>query len=252
MSAKKPTRVFTAIEENPSLGDNGPTGLKADIDTINKMFDPDATHDTGEPGGIQVGNIAHDSIGNTGGAGDANKIVQFKSDGSLPGNIDMANNAVDAANVTTNINNKAISSIFESNGTTVKEATHAESASLAEAAKGDTRFQVSGHLHSNVSIAPSANLKVQSFWVSLPVGKTFVLKNARINFEDMANCVLRVISNAGSWQSPATSGEYLEINQDIAATLSGAKVSIFIDNTSASTSETNGCGSGWWLDFAIE
>jgi hypothetical protein len=131
MSVKKPTRVFTAIEENPSLGDNGPTGLKTDIDTINKMFDPDATHDTGEPGGIQVGNIAHDSIGNTGGAGDANKIVQFKSDGSLPGNIDTSNNAVNAVNVTTNINGHAISDIFEEDGVTAKEATHAGSAQMA-------------------------------------------------------------------------------------------------------------------------
>lgn len=39
-----------------------------------------------------------------------------------------------ATNVTTNINGKAISSIFESNGTTVKEATHATSANSATTA----------------------------------------------------------------------------------------------------------------------
>lgn len=118
--AKKPVVTFTGIEEQPSLGDNGPVAIKENLETLATMFDPDAFHKDGTPGGIQVGNIAHDSIGNTGGPEDAGKIVQFKEDGSLPGNIDTANNAV---NVTTNINGHAITNIFESDGVTVKKAT---------------------------------------------------------------------------------------------------------------------------------
>ena len=50
-------------------------------------------------------------------------------------NITNGNTEVEkATNVTTNINGKAISSIFESNGTTVKEATHATSANSATTA----------------------------------------------------------------------------------------------------------------------
>ncbi len=46
-----------------------------------------------------------------------------------------------ATNVTTNINGKAISSIFESNGTTVKEATHATSANSATTATTADRIE---------------------------------------------------------------------------------------------------------------
>jgi hypothetical protein len=148
MAVKKPARTFNGAEGAASTGNAGPTGLKNDIDALCKMFDPAATHGTGEPGGIQVGNIATDSIGNTGGAGDANKIVQFKADGSLPGNISSA------ANVTNQINGHNISNIFEVDGETVKEATHADSADSATnattaanaTASGGVRVIKSGYL----------------------------------------------------------------------------------------------------------
>lgn len=51
-----------------------------------------------------------------------------------------AGTADNATNVTTNINGKAISDIFESNGTTVKNATNANKATSADKVKGDLNF----------------------------------------------------------------------------------------------------------------
>lgn len=55
-----------------------------------------------------------------------------------------------AANVTTNINGKAISSIFETDGTTVKEATHASSANLAS--KVANKFLITTHDEANKNV----------------------------------------------------------------------------------------------------
>ena len=67
----------------------------------------------------------------------ANKVQAFK-DGTVA--VEKANN------VTTNINGKAISDIFESNGTTVKEATHATSADNATNATHATTADRIEHL----------------------------------------------------------------------------------------------------------
>ena len=57
----KPTRTFDAKVGDPSTGNAGPDGLKADIDKLRKMFDPDAIHDNGDSGGIHKGNLANES-----------------------------------------------------------------------------------------------------------------------------------------------------------------------------------------------
>lgn len=57
----KPTRTFDANVGDPSTGNAGPDGLKADIDKLRKMFDPDAIHDNGDSGGIHKGNLANES-----------------------------------------------------------------------------------------------------------------------------------------------------------------------------------------------
>lgn len=71
---------------------------------------------------------------------EASKIVKRDTSGnfvaniitaSLSGNASTATSAASATNVTTSINGKAITSIFESNGTTVKLATAATSATSA-------------------------------------------------------------------------------------------------------------------------
>ena len=64
----------------------------------------------------------------------ATEISNIKNGTTVVPNADHANTAVNATNVTTNINGHAISSIFETNGTTVKEATHAGKATSADKA----------------------------------------------------------------------------------------------------------------------
>lgn len=53
----KPTRTFTGQEGQPSTGSAGPEAIKTDIDSALKMFDPNATLPSGEPGGIDEENI---------------------------------------------------------------------------------------------------------------------------------------------------------------------------------------------------
>lgn len=53
----KPTRTFTGEEGQPSTGSAGPEAIKTDIDSALKMFDPNATLPSGEPGGIDEENI---------------------------------------------------------------------------------------------------------------------------------------------------------------------------------------------------
>ena len=62
------------------------------------------------------------------------EISNLKNGTTVVPNADHANAAVNATNVTTNINGHAISSIFETNGTTAKEATHAGKATSADKA----------------------------------------------------------------------------------------------------------------------
>ena len=64
----------------------------------------------------------------------ATEISNIKNGTTVVKNADHANAAVNATNVTANINGKAISSIFETNGTTAKEATHAGKATSADKA----------------------------------------------------------------------------------------------------------------------
>lgn len=58
--AYKPIREFYANEGDWSVDEAGPESLKRDFDVINKMFDPFATHDDGQQGGIGFGNLNFD------------------------------------------------------------------------------------------------------------------------------------------------------------------------------------------------
>ena len=97
-----------------------------------------------------VGNVANpgvelplaktSSIGNT---SDANKIVVTDASGNISGAA--LGEVAKATNVTTNINGKAISTIFETNGTTVKNATNATSAETANKVGHTLSFITTGN-----------------------------------------------------------------------------------------------------------
>jgi hypothetical protein len=52
-----PNRNFNGQEGHLSVDDEGPEVLSADIDEINKMFNPTAVHEDGTPGGISEDNL---------------------------------------------------------------------------------------------------------------------------------------------------------------------------------------------------
>lgn len=55
--AYKPIREFSANVGDYSTGTGGPDAIENDIDSINRMFDPETEHEGGVPGGIAEGNI---------------------------------------------------------------------------------------------------------------------------------------------------------------------------------------------------
>ena len=60
MSGYKPTRTFSANEGDYSVDNAGPDAIERDIDSLMAMFDPDATHPDGSPGGISPDNFDFD------------------------------------------------------------------------------------------------------------------------------------------------------------------------------------------------
>lgn len=54
----KPHRTFNGVEGQPSRDTMGPEQISHDIDELCKMFDPNATHSGGAPGGITTDNMS--------------------------------------------------------------------------------------------------------------------------------------------------------------------------------------------------
>lgn len=66
----KPQRTFVGKEGNLSIGTQGPSALIADIDNINRMFDPDVTggginYNNIRQGGVREENLAADAVTNS-------------------------------------------------------------------------------------------------------------------------------------------------------------------------------------------
>lgn len=58
----KPTRSFTADVGDDSVGLGGPDAIENDIDQVTTMFNPQATHDNAESGGIGTENLQNNII----------------------------------------------------------------------------------------------------------------------------------------------------------------------------------------------
>lgn len=166
-----------------------------------------------------------------------------------------ANSANESVNVTTNINGNSISNIFENDGITVKNAT------IANAAKGDTRFQISGNVvtaASGISIPANSDKIVQPIPRRLLTDKKLIIKNIGWYLNN-ADLRLKVSYYTGSWVSDAYVGEALNLNytlmvasSDMTNPITNAII-ISVRNVTGSSKEivANSC-IGWWLDLAIE
>ena len=115
-----------------------------------------------------------------------------------------ASSATTATNVSTNINGKSISSIFESNGTTVKNATTATSATSATKATKDGEDNVIASTYLTITNAGSTYLKLSGGTLT----NTLTLPRIRLSATD--DCSLTSTDHA--IQVGATSGQNLIID----------------------------------------
>lgn len=144
---------------------------------------------------------------------------------------------------------------FETDGTTVKKATNA---TLAEAAKGTTRFQISGGNRTAYSIAGGGSKQMQTFSIKIGHEKKLVLKNVRFSLSN-ANLRLRINTGGGgiAWVSSGNQGD-VNPEHTIVTNTGGSDILysliIYISNASTSTIAPTEpyIYEGWWLDLAIE
>lgn len=163
----------------------------------------------------------------------------------------------------------ASADILESDGETVKEATHAASAdtaTLAEAAKGDIRFQVSGTWSApTTTIAANGELVFSSFTTTIPAGKSLILKMARFIIEVSGSVGFEYIKmtvgcwragsyNGNKWISDVRGGEYSP-NHILYTNSSDSPVDYYL-RVSAFNTDSNSYNiilpTSWWFDIAIE
>ena len=137
-NTKKTLVPDTTVASNASSALSKANANATEISTIKTTYQTKTDNTLGTTSKTVVGAI-NEVKGTADGANskasvNATEISNIKNGTTVVKNADHANAASNATNVTTNINGKAISSIFETNGTTVKEATHAGKATSADKA----------------------------------------------------------------------------------------------------------------------
>lgn len=135
---KKTLVPDTTVASNASSALSKANANAAEISTIKTTYQTKTDNTLGTTSKTVVGAInevkgtADDA--NSKASVNATEISNIKNGTTVVKNADHANTASNATNVTTNINGHAITDIFETNGTTVKEATHAGKATSADKA----------------------------------------------------------------------------------------------------------------------
>lgn len=132
---KKTLVPDTTVASNASSALSKANANATEISTIKTTYQTKTDNTLGTTSKTVVGAI-NEVKGTADGANskasvNATEISNIKSGTTVVKNADHANTASNATNVTTNINGHAITDIFEINGTTVKEATHAGKATSA-------------------------------------------------------------------------------------------------------------------------
>ncbi len=101
--------------------------------------------------------------------------------------------ALKAGDVKDSINGVALSEIFENDNKTVKKATSAESATLAEAAKADKRFQISASGYAESDMLPGTSfIPICPFPSGLAEGQQLVLKKIRAFWDSSDNTIAQI------------------------------------------------------------
>lgn len=148
---KKTLVPDTTVASNASLALSKANANATEISTIKTTYQTKTDNTLGTTSKTVVGAI-NEVKGTADGANskasvNATEISNIKNGTTVVKNADHANTASNATNVTTNINGHAITDIFETNGTTVKEATHAGKATSADkATRADSASKVAKSL----------------------------------------------------------------------------------------------------------
>lgn len=135
---KKTLVPDTTVASNASSALSKANANATEISTIKTTYQTKTDDTLGTTSKTVVGAI-NEVKGTADGANskasvNATEISNIKNGTTVVKNADHANTASNATNVTTNINGHAITDIFEINGTTAKEATHAGKATIADKA----------------------------------------------------------------------------------------------------------------------
>lgn len=135
---KKTLVPDTTVASNASSALSKANANATEISTIKTTYQTKTDDTLGTTSKTVVGAI-NEVKGTADGANskasvNATEISNIKNGTIVVKNADHANTASNATNVTTNINGHAITDIFETNGTTAKEATHAGKATSADKA----------------------------------------------------------------------------------------------------------------------
>lgn len=163
-----------------------------------------------------------------------------------------------AGDVKDSINGVALSEIFESDNKTVKKATNA---TLAEAAKGDTRFQVSGHyvLSSPLTLC-GTGYYLGSVFRLLPAHKSIKIVRAAFSFPGFSVGHVRLVvfpAIGSTWSSSTTSqGDetpnfVMQTNPTDSPVDCYLRIRVFSPGPNPNTADSGSIFS-WWLDLAIE
>jgi hypothetical protein len=130
-------------------------------------------------------------------------------------------------------------------------------ATLADAAKGDTRFQISGNVYatSAITINSGTSKSMQNVHCNIPSGKSLILKSVRYRLNNV-NHRFKITMGIGgtSWVSNDYENEVLNINQVInTGPISLYSIQIQVYNPSLTNQDIlSDSAIGWWADLAIE
>jgi hypothetical protein len=230
----KPTRTFTGTYDDEMVGTATVDQINTDQDEQNKMFDPASTHGDGTPGGIHKGNlmtgsgiVAEDANGDVTITRDVKatrQLVSEVADGTPPL---VVSSTTEVANL------------------------KAAAATLADAAKGDTRWQIQGTMPNNTEIDGNGFINYSVVVFNLSAGQTLKLKGIKVSAYSSINIQIRDVNVADVlWETNTTVYSFEEVVLKTGP-VSTNKLYIGVKNTTGNP-VTVGTGIGYWFDLAIE
>jgi hypothetical protein len=201
----------------------------------------------------------------------ANGLITANLKGNVEGNV--TGNVTGDLKSGSTIDGQALLNVFEEDTTSpgkilpkAKEASKAdvaalaETATIAEAAKGDKRFQISGCVGgaSNVAVGPGNTKVIQTFYKLVPAGERLIIKEVSSFLSQDGGGILYgrlriIVSGGNEWVFEAGGGvEYPEFAvTNVNSSDNIVPFSIGLTNVGSASIDLNPRCS-WWFDLSIE